>query len=266
VDEAKNLVAAGHKELILTGIFLGAYGQPTALRRRQFHSSKLATLIDALCTDVPNLVRLRLSSLEPGDLTPNLIAALKSRPQIVPHFHLPLQSGSNQILHRMNRQYTRDDFLRMIDHVHEAFDRPAITTDIIVAFPGETDAEFSQTLDIVDRAKFIHIHAFPFSPRPGTAAARWSSDFIHGPIINDRIDHLAACGLAHNFKFRQQFQSDRVQLLVEKQPHFDTLHHGRCERYFDVHFESVDAAAGECVTVQIDRVTPHRTFGHVVLP
>ena len=110
--------------------------------------------------------------------------------QVVPHFHLPLQSGSDPILRRMNRQYTRGDFLRMIDRVHATYDRPAITTDIIVGFPGEMDVEFAQTLDIVNRVRFIHTHAFSFSPRPGTAAARWQKDFVRGPIVNQRIDLL----------------------------------------------------------------------------
>ena len=167
VAEAQAMVDAGHREIVLTGIFLGAYGQPTALRRRQLESTEpLTKLVTALCTQVPDLHRLRFSSLEPGDLTDDLIDHLKSHPQVVPHFHLPLQSGSDVLLHRMNRQYTRDDFLRMIDRVHRIFDRPAITTDIIVGFPGETDHEFAQTLDVVDRVKFIHTHAFSFSRAP----------------------------------------------------------------------------------------------------
>src|SRR5439155_12579287 len=138
---------------------------------------------DALCTQLAGLHRLRFSSLEPGDLTDDLIARLRSHPQVVPHFHLPLQSGSDRLLHRMNRQYTRDDFLRMIEQVHNAFDRPAITTDIIVGFPGESEDEFAQTLDVVDRVRFIHTHAFSFSPRPGTAAARWGDDCVRGPGV-----------------------------------------------------------------------------------
>src|SRR6185437_290833 len=112
VEEARALVAAGHVEIVLTGIFLGAYGQPTALRRRQEKptAESLGELIDSLCTQVPGLRRLRLSSLEPGDLTPGLIERLRSHAQVVPHFHLPLQSGSETLLRRMNRQYTRDDF------------------------------------------------------------------------------------------------------------------------------------------------------------
>jgi threonylcarbamoyladenosine tRNA methylthiotransferase MtaB len=184
LKEARQLVTAGHIEIVLTGIFLSAFGQATALRRRQSKAAgnPLARAIEMLCTGVPGLRRLRLSSLEPGDLDDDLLEVLRSHPQVVPHFHLPLQSGSSAILRKMNRQYTRDDFLHLLDRLDLAFDKPALTTDIIVGFPGETDADFEQTLEVVDRARFIHMHVFPFSPRPGTAAARWQSDFVRGPI------------------------------------------------------------------------------------
>jgi MiaB/RimO family radical SAM methylthiotransferase len=263
VEEARRLVDSGHVEIVLTGIFLGAYGQETALRRRQPGCAKtpLAELIDSLCTRVPWLGRLRLSSLEPGDLTADLISVLKSHPQIVPHFHLPLQSGSDALLRKMNRQYTRDDFLRMVDQVNEAFDRPALTTDIIVGFPGETDAEFDRTVEIVDRARFIHTHAFSFSPRPGTAAARWSRDFVRGPIVNQRIEFLQARASEHSFEFRREFVGQEVTLLVERNNSANSLRHGRCERYFEVYFESDTARDGDFVRVRIDTVTPHRTMG-----
>jgi len=129
VLEAQHLVDAGHLEIVLTGIFLGAYGQSTALRRRQSDDQPpIWRLLDALCTRVNGLKRVRLSSLEPGDLSREFLGRLRSYPQVVPHFHLPLQSGSAALLRRMNRQYTRDDFLRLIDDVNIAFDRPALTT------------------------------------------------------------------------------------------------------------------------------------------
>jgi threonylcarbamoyladenosine tRNA methylthiotransferase MtaB len=206
LKEARQLVAAGHVEIILTGIFLSAYGQETALRRRQSEASgnPLARAIETLCTGVPGLRRLRLSSLEPGDLDDDLLQVLRSHPQVVPHFHLPLQSGSSAILRRMNRQYTRDDFLRLLDRIDLAFDRPALTTDIIVGFPGETDADFEQTLEVVDRARFIHMHVFPFSPRPGTAAARWESDFVRGSIVGRRIDLLRRREIEFSVAFRSK--------------------------------------------------------------
>jgi MiaB/RimO family radical SAM methylthiotransferase len=273
VREAQALVDAGHHEIVLTGIFLGAYGHETALRKRQSlnssfrrnaqRSAPLADLIDSLCTRVRGLRRLRLSSLEPGDLTPDLLTTLRSHPQVVPHFHLPLQSGSAKLLRRMNRQYTRDDFLRMLDTVHEAFDRPALTTDVIVGFPGETDAEFARTLEVVDRARFIHIHAFSYSPRPGTAAARWTRDYVRGPIVNQRIDLLRTRAQDHSLAFRRQFLGQTVEVMVERDPalHADGLQHGRCERYFAVHFPGPKLPEGTLLPLRITDVTPDLTLG-----
>jgi threonylcarbamoyladenosine tRNA methylthiotransferase MtaB len=263
LDEARRLVAAGHVELVLTGIFLSAYGRSTALRRRQSTKTggPLARAVETLCTRVPGLRRLRLSSLEPGDFDDELFGVLKSHPQVVPHFHLPLQSGSDAILRKMNRQYTRGDFLRLLDLIRQDFDRPALTTDIIVGFPGETDADFEQTLEIVDRARFIHIHAFPFSPRPGTAAARWEANFVRGLAPGRRLDVLQRRASEFSLAFRSAFVGQSVQLLVERDQPDASLRHGRCERYFDVHFEGGTCQVGDLVEVSIDRVTPARTFG-----
>jgi MiaB/RimO family radical SAM methylthiotransferase len=280
VAEARRLVESGHREIVLTGIFLGAYGQPTALRRRQDSEGQpMRELVSALCTRVPGLARLRFSSLEPGDLSLGLIQLLKSYPQVVPHFHLPLQSGSDQLLRRMNRQYSRDDFLRMIGHVNQAFDRPAITTDIIVGFPGETEAEFQRTLEVADRAKFIHIHAFSFSPRPGTAAARWNDDFVRGPLVNERIRILTERADRFSLDFRRTFIGQRVEVLVEQTDPFRNsadqlksvandapintaaIKYGRCQRYFDVHFDDPCAQPGDLIEVRVDRVTTSRTIG-----
>lgn len=266
VEEARRLVDSGHVELVLTGIFLGAYGQETALRRRQPDARPpLVSLVDALCTRVPGLKRLRLSSLEPGDLSDELLAVLRSHEQVVPHFHLPLQSGSDRLLRRMNRQYGRDDFLRMVDRVNGAFDRPALTTDIIVGFPGEDEQAFDETADVSRRSVFIHIHAFSFSPRPGTAAARWTRDFVRGPVVNQRIEHLNAIAAENSLAFRRSFLGQTATLLVEReklQPNAPPgLHHGRCERYFPILFDHPTAKPGDFVSVRISRVTADATFG-----
>ena len=268
VEEARRLVAAGHVEIVLTGVFLSAYGHATALRRRRGAgetAEPLADLVTELCTRVPGLRRLRLSSLEPGDLTDRLLAALRDHAQVVPHFHLPLQSGSDSILRRMNRQYTRDDFLRMLDRVHIAFDRPALTTDVIVGFPGEADADFDRTVEVVDRAGFIHVHAFPFSPRPGTAAARWTRRFVRGPVVNERVVLLQRRADEHGFAFRRRFVGEVVEVLVERddgrRDDSNRISHGRCERYFDVHFEAPAVRPGDFVRVRVNDVTPRRTHG-----
>jgi len=270
LQEAQRLVDAGHVEIVLTGIFLGAYGHATALRRRQEPGRRqpLAQLIEDLCTRVRGLRRLRLSSLEPGDLSDDLLRTLQSHGQVVPHFHLPLQSGSNRLLKRMNRQYLRDDYLRLLDAAYEGFDRPAITTDIIVGFPGESDAEFAQTLDVVQRARFIHMHAFAYSARPGTAAARWQRDFVPAPIANRRLELLNRLAQRFSFEYRAQFIGQSVAVLVERDEadasgRVPMIRHGRSARYFDVQFPNTGASPGDLVAVRVDEVTQNQTLGTI---
>jgi tRNA A37 methylthiotransferase MiaB len=129
-----------------------------------------------------------------------------------------------------------------------------------VGFPGETDAEFERTVDVVNQAKFIHVHAFPYSPRPKTAAARWTKDFVHGPVVNQRIAYLTELASQHSYEFRQSFLGQTVELLVEH-PDDPVIRHGRSERYFDVHFDSPASRAGDCVKIRVERVTPQRTHG-----
>jgi threonylcarbamoyladenosine tRNA methylthiotransferase MtaB len=225
VEEARRLVDAGHVEIVLTGIFLAAYGQTTSLRRRQGN--------------------------------------IGVHPLVVPHLHLPLQSGSAVLLRRMNRQYTRDDYLRLVDRVTTAWHRVALTTDIIVGFPGESNSCFEQTLDIVERARFIHIHAFPFSPRPGTAAARWQSDFIRGPVVGQRLNKLHQLASQYSHQFRTSFIGQTVEVLTERNrsDDFSSVRHGRCERYFDVQFYAQSARPGDLIRIRVDRATPTATFG-----
>ncbi len=266
--EARALVQAGHREIVLTGIFLGAYGQDTALRRRQERPSAraLGNLIESLCTQIIGLQRLRLSSLEPGDLTDELLSVLRSHRAVAPHFHLPLQSGSDKILRRMNRQYMRDDYLRMIDQVRRAFDRPALTTDVVVGFPGEDDAEFERTIEVAQASGFMHVHAFPYSPRPGTAAARWTKQYIRGPVVNERMERLRRLSNEQNFAYRESFLGQPVEIIVEND-RFDRRgtqtkwRHGRCERYFDVRCEDVSLKPGDSAQLRIVQVTAEETIG-----
>ncbi len=269
VDEARSLVAAGHKEIVLTGIFLGAYGRTTAIRKRFDRSrSPLAELVAALA-GVEGLERLRLSSLEPGDVDEALLDVLSSHKNCVPHLHLPLQSGSAEILRRMNRQYTRDAFVQMIDRVKAVLDRPAISTDIIVGFPGESDKDFQDSLDMAKFVEFSKIHAFPFSPREGTAAARWKSQFIHPTTIRRRMDRLAAIERDCSIAFRRRAIGSRERVLVEAdgggadaEPGNPRIAHGRTDRYFNIHFDApATVKPGDLAAVRVTRVTPTRTHG-----
>ncbi|UCE61202.1 MAG: MiaB/RimO family radical SAM methylthiotransferase [Phycisphaerales bacterium] len=294
VGEARALVDAGHREIVITGIFLGAYGRHTAVRRRfGAGPSPLAELVRALAV-VDGLERLRLSSLEPGDVDDSLLEVLASHANCVPHLHLPLQSGSQDVLRHMNRQYTLDEFTSMIDRVKAALDRPAITTDIIVGFPGETEADFEASLEVARYAGFPKVHAFPFSPRNGTAAVRWSEQFVNPSVVRERMHRLADVERECSLAFRRRFIGQAERVLVEDEaeacptgglptrsrggrraelaqhpdPGPDSTcrqtfphHHGRSDRYFEVHFEAVGVNPGDLVFVRIDQVDLRETRG-----
>lgn len=273
VAEARDLVRSGHKEIVVTGVFLGAYGHDTARRTgRGRGESSLPGLIDALA-QVEGLCRIRLSSLEPGDVTEDLLALLAGHDSCVPHLHLPLQSGSDRVLRRMNRQYRRDAYIGVIDRVRRRLDRPAITTDVMVGFPGETEEDFEATLEVARHAMFSKIHAFPFSPRPGTAAATWTDDFVNPDEVRERMRRLGDLEWECSVEFRRSLLGCVERVIVEKDRtsngHGDRrcqTRHGRADRYFEVHFESEDASPGDLVSVRIDRVAPARTHGTCLTP
>ncbi|OHB73963.1 MAG: hypothetical protein A2Z25_05610, partial [Planctomycetes bacterium RBG_16_55_9] len=214
--EAQALVEAGHKEIVLTGVFLGAYGQQSA-RRRNWPGQRNDHLADLLekMAKFPNLSRIRLSSLEPGDVTDRLLDTLCANCNIMPHLHLSLQSGSDAILRKMCRQYGIDEFRRKIESIKSRLDRPAITTDLIVGFPGETNADFEQTVNLAREVGFAKIHVFSYSPRPGTAAAR-SNNKVDKKVVRERSEILREVGIELGRQFRRQFLGETAEILIEE--------------------------------------------------
>ncbi len=285
VDEAKRLVDLGHKEIVLSGVFIGAYGRNTALRRNQDgHSTdSLADLLHAVA-QVPGLQRLRLSSMEPGDVTePLLDAMITNQNVVVPHLHLPLQSGSDRVLKMMNRQYRIGDYLEMIRQVNEALTclgsgradsalttpplPPALTTDIICGFPGETDEDFQETLAVAHSVGYLHMHVFPFSPKEGTAAARWKDRFVDQATKKARVHSLRDVENNPNeglsIKFRRRLLGRTVRVILE-QPDKENrgLMTGRCDHYALIHVRT-DHPRGTLIDVRITDVVPDHTFGEV---
>ncbi len=272
VAEARQLVDRGHAEIVLTGVFIGAYGHETALRRRQAvpGAQPLADLVDAVA-QVPGLQRLRVSSMEPGDVTgPLLDAMVANAPVTAPHLHLPLQSGSDAILKRMNRQYRVGEYLEMIDQVNEGLTidglPPAITTDIICGFPGETAADFEATRAVAERVGYLHMHVFPYSDRPGTAAARWKRDFVPAETAKARVRTLidleaAPDGLS--MRYRRRFLGRTVRMIVE-QPHRGRPGWvtGRCDHYALIATET-DASRGSVIDVVVTDVHEDGMIGEV---
>ncbi len=275
VDVVRQLVDLGHREVVLTGIFIGAYGHETALRRRQARpgAEPLADLVDAVAA-VQGLERLRISSMEPGDVTQTLLDAMVANaPVVVPHLHLPLQSGSDAVLRKMNRQYRVGQYLDMIEMVNQAMTRdglgPAITTDIICGFPGETEADFAQTLQVAQHVGYLHMHVFPFSAKRGTAAAKWTDSFISPPIIKTRVRRLIDMendpenGLS--IQYRRRLLGRTVRMIVEQYDREDpALATGRCDHYALIHAPT-DRPRGSVLDVAITQVTETHTIGEIAL-
>ena len=179
VSEAERLAENGYREVVLTGIHISSYGMdldtPGENRQTPFASEaetneRLLRLIRAVAA-VPSVRRVRLGSLEPGIMTEDFVAALADIPEICPQFHLSLQSGSEAVLRRMQRRYTAADYERIVGRLRRTFSCPAITTDVITGFPGETEEEFEETVDFVRRVNFAKMHVFKYSRRTGTKAA-----------------------------------------------------------------------------------------------
>jgi threonylcarbamoyladenosine tRNA methylthiotransferase MtaB len=236
--QIKEFSSAGHKEIVLSGIFLGAYGKTTTKRSRFSESGyPLVDLIEKIIT-IPELGRLRLSSLEPMDLTDELLSVLASSEKVAHHLHLPLQSGSDAILRRMGRQYRRDDYLRAIEKIFSRLPDAAVTTDVIVGFPGETEEDFEQTLDVCRRVGFEKIHIFPFSPRPDTPAWDWQDEAPKNEVLQARLDSIHRLEKELAKQFRRKFLGKAVRVLVEsiKKNQNDVLCVGRADQYFEVAF------------------------------
>jgi threonylcarbamoyladenosine tRNA methylthiotransferase MtaB len=232
LKEAQALVKSGHREIVVTGIFLGAYGLQS-VRRKSWPNQEnvhLADLLDKMAK-IPNLERIRLSSLEPADLTPRLLDILCNHHNIMPHLHLSLQSGSDKILRKMCRQYRVDEFREKVELAKSRLDRPAITTDIMVGFPGEKDTDFQQTVDLANIIGFARMHVFAFSPRKGTAAAEMKN-IMNSKVIKERSRILRRLDIELGLKYRRQFLNETAEILIENN---NGQIYGRSERYFKVY-------------------------------
>jgi threonylcarbamoyladenosine tRNA methylthiotransferase MtaB len=237
LHEAQALVESGHREIVVTGIFLGAYGLKSVRRKNwpNQRNNHLADLLEKMA-EIPNLARIRLSSLEPADLTPQLLDTLCRHPNIMPHLHLSLQSGSDNILRKMCRQYRVKEFREKVESAKSLLDRPAITTDIIVGFPGETDSDFEQTVNMAKIIGFAKMHVFSFSPRRGTAAADMQ-DPIDKKVIKERSKILRDLDIELGQKYRRQFLGETAEILIEND---NGQNSGRSERYFTVFLDKTE--------------------------
>jgi len=223
-DEARRLVAGGFAELVLTGIHLGLYGRDLAGG---------VTLADAVqvVAQTPGLGRLRISSLEGGEADETLLAAM-AHPAVCAHLHLPLQSGDADVLRRMNRHYTPEEFLDSVARARRALERPAITGDVIVGFPGETDEEFECTVQVCRSAEFSRLHVFPFSLRSGTPAAGMPGRVPEG-VVRSRVTQLTAVATELAARWAEGFVGRTVRVVPERCD-ADGMLHGYTDRYVTI--------------------------------
>lgn len=204
--EVRTLADNGCREVVLTGIHLSSYGTDLGL-----------TLLDLILAvhEIPGIARIRLGSLEPGIITEEFAAKLAELPKFCPHFHLSLQSGCTATLKRMNRRYTAEEFEQRCEILRKTFDRPAITTDVIAGFPGETQEEFEETIDFLTRIKLYETHIFKYSRRHGTRAAAMP-DQIPESEKGVRSDRLIELGEKNRALFEMQYIGQNTEVLFEE--------------------------------------------------
>ncbi len=213
VAGVRQLVDSGCQEIVLTGIHLGHYGIDLCRGKPSTQWTRLWHLIDRLSA-LPGRFRLRLSSLEAAEVRGDFLRAMTGVPRVCPHFHIGLQSGSDTVLARMRRRYRVPSFLRRCEQIRKAIDRPAITTDVIVGFPGETDEDFAATCRVAREAGFAQMHIFPFSPRSGTPAADMPHQ-VPPRVIKDRKSRLADLERELRTAYLRQIVGRRLEVLVE---------------------------------------------------
>ncbi len=211
VEEVKRLTVSGYQEVVLTGIHLSSYGM-------DFPEKDRLTLLDLVKSihEVEGLRRIRLGSLEPRIVTKEFAAELAGLHKICPHFHLSLQSGCNATLKRMNRHYTAEDYLNCCDILRKSFKNPAITTDVIVGFPGETKEEFEATGEYLKKIQFYEMHVFKYSKRNGTRAAVMP-DQIPESIKTERSNELLCLEKEMSLEYRKSWLGCRTEVLMEEE-------------------------------------------------
>lgn len=252
--EVRSLVAAGFREVVLTGVQLGAYGRDLGM------PEGLATLVSRMAA-TEGLWRLRLSSLEPMDLSDRLLEVIARHRVVCPHLHLPLQSGSDPILAAMGRPYRAVDYLRLVERSREKVPGLALSTDVMVGFPGETEEDFAATVRLVEQVGFMRLHVFPYSPRPGTPAAALPAR-VPDRVKEERARVLREVGARLARAFALPFVERVVEVLAEREQ--EGLVSGLTRHYLRVGFPGGADLEGKLVEVRVTTVTEEGVRGDLV--
>ncbi len=259
IDQANIFASEGHKEIVLTGIHLGNYGKD--LNPAENFVSLLGTL-----SHITPGVSYRISSLEPMEISEQLLEMMQLRPNIQPHLHIPLQSGDNGILTRMNRRYTTQQFQKVVNNCKSWLPNGAIGIDILVGFPGETEEQFSRCKAFLKSLDFTYLHVFPYSIRPGTPAAAFK-DQISKQVKDKRVAELRAISDNKKREFYKSQLKSTLPVLVESRRSGDGLLKGFTCNYVAVLFDGPDDLQGSVtnvrlLTLQHDTVLGERVENH----
>ena len=242
VRQARELEAAGYREIVLTGIEISSWGQDLEGK------PELIEAIEAICQGLSPDTRVRLGSLEPRTITPDFCRRAAALPNLCPHFHLSMQSGCDTVLARMNRKYDSNRYYESVKFLHEVYDRPAVTTDLIVGFPGETEEEFQQTLDFIQKCAFSAMHIFPYSKRPGTPAAKLPGQVLNA-VKEERAHRAAQIARTMQDAYLDSWVGETVPVLFEEER--EGLWRGHTTRYCEVAVQSAQPLHNQLRQVRI---------------
>lgn len=255
LDEVKRIVAKGCKEIVLTGVCLGSFGLDLK------SNENLVRLIEAL-EMIPQLMRIRLSSIEPKLVNRQLINLFGSSSKLCRHLHIPLQSADNRILEAMDRHYKREDYLRIIEEIRGKAPDVGITTDVIVGFPGEDRSSFENTLKFLRRIQPLRVHRFLYSPRIGTTAIKKISLLPKREEAQKWMDELKNTADDLSLHFRNLFKNKELDVLVEEIK--DGYLAGYSSNYIRIGFPGSKKDLNHIRIVKVDRVTNEQTWGSSV--
>jgi tRNA-2-methylthio-N6-dimethylallyladenosine synthase len=245
-NEIEHYCARGVREVTLLGQTVEAYGQDLPEPR-----DDLGDLMRAI-HDTPGLERIRFLTSYPKDMTERIVDAVAALPRVCENFNIPVQSGDDAVLARMRRGYTLDEYLQKFELVRAKIPHAAMVTDVIVGFCGETDAEFQNTYDLLERLRFDKVHAAAYSPRPGTIAHRTLADDVPDEAKRERLRAIEQLEARISHEINQRFLDSEQEVLVEHRREGRWSGRNRAGKL--VHFEG-DVAAGDLVRVRIDRAT-----------
>jgi len=256
VEEVKKLADSGFKEIVLTGIHLASYG-------RDIEGMSLLRIIEMI-HGIEGIERIRLGSIEPTTITNEFIMAVKSLGKLCPHYHVSLQSGCDETLKRMNRKYTADEYMKVVGLLRSSIGDVALTTDIMVGFPGETDEEFEQTYRFADKVSFARIHVFKYSARKGTPAAEFENQ-VSPEVKEERSARLLGLSRQKTLEFNKKHTGRIVPVLFEQESKsMNGFIEGLTSNYISVVCRGDNKLKGQILNVMLKEAADDYILGEIL--